>query len=70
MVYIVATKLRKAIELGATLSADNDTAWQQLILTPYDYSKEAIVNPVVRILVAGPILHCLAIRWLCVFDVA
>lgn len=41
MAYIVATKLRKALQ-GA--KAD----WPGLMLSPYDYSKEAIFDPVTR----------------------
>ena len=50
MVYIVATLMRKAFEMGASaeLSAGNDAAWKALILTPYDYSKDALFNPVTR----------------------
>eukprot|EP00455_Lapot_gusevi_P009137 TRINITY_DN1407_c0_g1_i1.p1 TRINITY_DN1407_c0_g1~~TRINITY_DN1407_c0_g1_i1.p1 ORF type:complete len:537 (+),score=189.65 TRINITY_DN1407_c0_g1_i1:2-1612(+) len=50
MVYIVSTLLRKAISLGAALSSENDTAWKQLLLTPYDYSHEAIFHPETRAL--------------------
>lgn len=53
MAYIVATLLRKAIEASAEgLAIDNteskDGLWKQLILTPYDYSAEAIFHPLTR----------------------
>jgi 2-methylcitrate dehydratase len=41
MVYILATLLRKAIELG---TAD----WAKLMLTPHDYSEQAIFNSLTR----------------------
>lgn len=49
MVYIVATKLRKALELAAAkgsthLADDNDGYWKALMLAPADYSEEAIFN--------------------------
>ncbi len=49
MVYIVATMLRKALDLaaakGSTHLADaNDGYWKALMLTPQDYSEEAIFN--------------------------
>ncbi len=45
MVYIVATLLRKAIEERARGGA---TTWERLILTPQDYGKAAIANPLTR----------------------
>ncbi|MBL1217658.1 MAG: hypothetical protein D8M59_09205 [Planctomycetes bacterium] len=55
MVYIIATKLRKALDLaqqdGIAAPADtNDGWWQALMLTPYDYSHEALFHPVTRAL--------------------
>lgn len=54
MVYIVSTKLRKAIELIAAGNdawlAENDAAWKTLMLAPADYSPEAIDHPVTRAL--------------------
>ncbi|MFK7960744.1 MAG: MmgE/PrpD family protein [Phycisphaerales bacterium] len=53
MVYIVSTKLRKAIELAAstgstTLGPGNDDYWKTLMLGPDDYSAAAIDHPVTR----------------------
>ncbi len=45
MVYIVATLLRKAIEGKA---AGGQIRWEDLILLPEDYSKDAISNPLTR----------------------
>lgn len=42
-VYMVATLLRKAIELKE-LPETTDAIWCALMLSPYDYSKEAIHN--------------------------
>ncbi len=55
MVYIVSTKLRKAIEMAAesgstTLGPDNDSYWKTLMLSPYDYAPDAIVHPDTRAL--------------------
>jgi 2-methylcitrate dehydratase len=52
MAYIVATLLRKAIEMG-TLPAGggaNDEVWKALMLSPYDYqeSESAIFHPLTR----------------------
>jgi 2-methylcitrate dehydratase len=48
MVYIVSTKLRKAIELarerGPKLADDDDGYWKTLMLSPYDYDERAILN--------------------------
>jgi len=49
MVYIIATALRKALDLaketGSTkLAATNDGYWKKLILTPYDFHEKAIFN--------------------------
>lgn len=49
MVYIVATLLRKAIERRAELKGvGTDGLWKALMLTPEDYSAEAILNPATR----------------------
>ena len=55
MVYIVATVLRKAMQLaretGSTTLADsNDGYWRKLILTPYDYNEQAIFDQQTRAL--------------------
>jgi 2-methylcitrate dehydratase len=54
MVYIVATMLRKAIEAQDTLPeyAATDTLWQMLMLSPYDYNRDAIFHPMTRALMA------------------
>lgn len=46
MVYIVATLLRKAIELRAAgqLPSENDDLWQSLMLAPVDYGHAALAN--------------------------
>ena len=48
MVYIIATLLRKALELRARGEQPN---WTKLILTPRDYSPEAIENTITRRLI-------------------
>lgn len=48
MVYIIATLLRKAIE--SKFKGTVEDAWRGLMLTPHDYSKEAISNPHTRAL--------------------
>lgn len=55
MLYILATKLRKALEQAQAagtpkLAGNNDGWWQALMLTPYDYSHEALFHPVTRAL--------------------
>lgn len=55
MVYIVSTKLRKAIERAAergdaAFGPLNDDYWKTLMLTPYDYDEEAIFNSATRAL--------------------
>jgi 2-methylcitrate dehydratase len=45
MVYIIATLLRKAYESGGA-------GWQELMLTPTDYSDDCIVNPLTRRIMA------------------
>jgi 2-methylcitrate dehydratase len=54
MVYIVSTKLRKAIEAAAEgpLPRDNDGMWKRLILEPRDYDAAAIEHPATRALMA------------------
>ncbi|OEH80534.1 hypothetical protein cyc_02337 [Cyclospora cayetanensis] len=49
MVYIVATLLRKAIEMK-NLPKTSDGIWCTLMLSPHDYSKDAIHNPKTRAL--------------------
>ena len=53
MVYIVSTKLRKAIEHAAakgsgSIADGNDEWWKLLMLAPIDYGREAIANPATR----------------------
>ncbi|MEC9372579.1 MAG: hypothetical protein VYC34_02000, partial [Planctomycetota bacterium] len=54
MAYIVATLIRKAIEWKAKHGSlpsggkANDEAWKALILTPWDYSNDAIFDEVTR----------------------
>jgi len=50
MVYILATKLKKALALirDKALGTDNDTVWKQLMLTPHDYATKAIFDPDTR----------------------
>lgn len=53
MVYILSTLLRKAMETGPDLLnnvTSTDDLWKKLMLDPYDYSPDAISNPVTRIL--------------------
>ena len=54
MVYIVSTKLRKAIEetRRGPLPRENDALWKRLILEPHDYDAKAIHHPVTRSLMA------------------
>jgi len=47
MVYIVSTMLRKAMEKGG-VPAHGDDTWCELMLSPYDYGKEAIANTQTR----------------------
>lgn len=49
MAYIVATLLRKAIEIGS-LSGGSDEIWKKLMLSPYDYKvdESAIYHPLTR----------------------
>ncbi len=50
MVYILATLLRKAIELReqARATRTSDQLWQTLMLMPEDYSQAALTNPMTR----------------------
>lgn len=48
MVYIIATKLRKAVELRP--AGTSDDFWRHLMLTPYDYDAAAIHHPATRAL--------------------
>jgi 2-methylcitrate dehydratase len=54
MVYIVSTKLRKAIELvkarGREWIDSNDDVWKHLMLLPQDYTMDAIMHPETRAL--------------------
>lgn len=52
MVYIVATLLRKAIAHRAEIerASGTDDVWKLLMLTPYDYSQDAVFNPETRAL--------------------
>jgi len=54
MVYIVATMLRKAIEAREAISSSEgtDALWRSLMLSPYDYSLDAINHPLTRELIA------------------
>ena len=51
MVYILATLLRKASDLGLHTSQTDDL-WKALMLAPVDYGKAALVNPATRSLMA------------------
>jgi len=48
MVYILATLLRKAIERRDFLKNEVDALWRALMLTPFDYSREALFDPLTR----------------------
>jgi len=50
MVYIVATMLRKAIEARDRIHRrlGTDAIWKLLMLSPWDYSREAIDHPLTR----------------------
>lgn len=52
MVYIVATMLRKAIQSEALEGLTSDEIWKTLMLSPYDFSQEAVLNPETRELMA------------------
>jgi 2-methylcitrate dehydratase len=47
MAYIVATMLRKAREAGS-LPPSSDEAWKALMLTPFDYSRDAVFSAATR----------------------
>ncbi|MAV55710.1 MAG: hypothetical protein CMJ28_07125 [Phycisphaerae bacterium] len=51
MVFIVSRMLRRAIELEAVAS-ENDEAWRTLMLMPEDFAPNAIVDPKTRALMA------------------
>lgn len=48
MAFIISTLIRKALEQGSMPSGD--AAWKAMMLSPYDYSKDAIYHPVTRAL--------------------
>jgi 2-methylcitrate dehydratase len=50
MVYIISTLLRKAFNKVDAIKEDKDLEdlWKTMMLTPLDYRKEAIVDPVTR----------------------
>ncbi len=52
MVYIVSTLLRKAMEHRGALSNNTDELWKDLMLSPYDYNRDAIFNSRTRDLMA------------------
>ncbi len=60
MVYIIATLLRKALELASGGASDGEggreppeaCAWQELLLMPSDYDDAALVHPLTRELMA------------------
>ena len=54
MVYILCSKLKKAIALSkaGALGKDNDTLWQQLMLFPIDYAAAAIFDADTRALMS------------------
>jgi 2-methylcitrate dehydratase len=53
MLYLVCTMLRKALELqGGERSVGHRLGWKELMLTPHDFTHEAIVHPVTRSLMA------------------
>src|SRR5205085_5959810 len=55
MLYLVCTKLRKALELRAAREPfldGNETAWKQLMLLPVDFDRRAIMHPLTRKLMA------------------
>ena len=41
MAYIISTVLRKALEIGTA-------EWEKVMLSPYDYSSEAVYHPTTR----------------------
>jgi hypothetical protein len=54
MVFILCSKLKKAIALAKSnsLGKDNDTLWKQLMLFPADYGHDALFNKETRALMA------------------
>ncbi|RYG40233.1 hypothetical protein EON79_22955, partial [bacterium] len=48
MVYIVATLLRKALELGAERPQELEPLWRAAMLLPVDYGEAALFNPETR----------------------
>ncbi len=52
MVYIVATVVRKAIDLAGEYGLDvlghGDEGWKKLMLTPFDYTRDSIMHPRTR----------------------
>ena len=52
MVYIVSTMLRKAMERKDQLGQGTDAAWKTLMLSPYDYDADAVLNTKTRELMA------------------
>merc|ERR1719498_936711 len=47
MAFIVSRMLQKAIEKGS-IPSDSDEVWKMLMLTPYDYGKDALFHPKTR----------------------
>lgn len=47
MAFIVSRMLQKAIEKGG-IPSDSDEVWKILMLTPYDYGKDALFHPKTR----------------------
>merc|ERR1719199_709677 len=47
MAFIVSRMLQKACEAGG-VPKESDEIWKMLMLTPYDYGKEALFNPTTR----------------------
>ena len=54
MVYIIATTIRKGLELAAEYGSDvlgrGDEAWKKLMLAPRDYTRDSIMHPAARAL--------------------
>merc|ERR1712040_32171 len=51
MAFIVSRILVKALQAGKVPSAIN-AAWMELMLSPYDYGKDALYDPATRALMA------------------
>jgi 2-methylcitrate dehydratase len=47
MAFILSRMLQKAIEMGS-IPKESDELWKTLMLTPYDYGKEALFHPKTR----------------------